>query len=174
VQGNKPSLIVILKLKRVPARHIRRDRKRLALELHDGLETTTYNASALSQVISLVAKLSSTDTDTMKQWIEFVNIMVRFREATKYDGERHTWDTYLDRLDGTSRSLAGRRHLEAGVAMDDWLLQLDKVTIEQFSSRVAELLLSMSEWMREMKERDTEKFNEGVTLFNKGLLAWFE
>jgi hypothetical protein len=174
VQGNKPSLIVVLKLKRVPARLIRRDRKRLTLELRAGLELTTYNASALSEIISLVQKLTSTDTDTMKRWIEFVNIMVRFREATKFDGEQHTWDAYFTSLDDTSRSLAGHNLVVAGVAMDDWLLQLDEVTIEQFSRRVAELLLSMSEWMYERNERDIEKFTEGVTLFNKKLSAWFD
>lgn len=189
LQGTHPSLIIRLKLSSMQASHLRRDRKRLALDLHHCFMPTAELRTPLETTINLIGKLWTTDklrlreafghasdffNEVLGRWLQYIGILARFQDLTGFRGDQEAWSIHLDGLQNDARSEAREHLLEAGLAMDNWLSEQQKFSMHEFSKDVAIVLLAMADWMGSMNHNDRELFMQQVTRFNESLLARFE
>jgi hypothetical protein len=189
LQGTHPSLIIRLKLSSMQVSHLKRDRRRLALELHHCFMPTAEIRTPLVTTIKLIDKLWTTDRLRLREafghasdffnkvlgrWLQYIGILTRFQDLTDFRGDQEAWSIHLDGLQNDARSEAREHLLEAGLAMYDWIFEQQDFSMHEFSKDVAIVLLAMADWMGSMNHNDRDLFMQKVTRFNDSLLARFE
>lgn len=188
-QGNRPTLIVKLKLSAALGPNLRPNRKRLARELFKNLNANADRAGALDEAIKLIRILIGADSfrlrdifaeklgfyeNVIRQWLDLVHILVEFQHATDTEDNKQPWTEHFKCLQDKPRRVARQAMMEASCAIDIWRSeQQEGFDLDKFSSDVAHVLVNMAEWICPMEQEDMDEFRGLVLGFNGSLLEWF-
>ena len=184
-----PSLIVKLKLinpYEIAQRRLRRHR--LALQLPQAFAMPTQHPEALENTVKLITEIRALDCKRfnqvfgeryatrqliLDQWLDFIDIYLRFRREADFHDDLSIWDAHLDSLEPKKRFAKAGCLSEACVSLMEWRLENPTFSMLECSRDVTWVLVQMAEWKRTLKTADVEEIKMRVVEFHRSLLALF-
>lgn len=150
----------------------------LTSELLDLLETCApqnQNLASLKRTVQYIHEIT-TDTfgdnleyhqGTLDRWMECINALIKFREATGLEGNRASWTAAMRNLTPEKRKVARATFFKARLGLSKWRKEPG---FDELSEDLALLFFNIVDWAGMM---ELEELEELLRKFNEKLFAWF-